>query len=244
MPDTRKHRGPHPDDRRLFAESRHPALRLAVEEYAWLLTRGYAEPSALALVGNRHDLAERQRVAVRRSSCSDQSLARRRQAEKALAECVDRPLGIDGYNLLITVESALSGGVVLIGRDGCYRDLASIHGTYRKVDETLSAIRVIADHLQGAGVSAVYWYLDRPVSNSGRLRGFMTEALADSAIEWNIELAGDPDRVLADYDGPVATSDSWILDRCRAWVNAVGDIIERHLPDSWTVDLRQTSQTT
>jgi hypothetical protein len=238
MPNKRRHRGAHPEDRRSFAASQRPALRLAVEEYAWLLTRAYAGDSALALVGNRHGLTERQRMAVRRSACSDQALARRRKTQDTLDRCRDRPLRVDGYNLLITVESALSGGVILIARDGCFRDLAGLHGTYRKVEETLPAVMRIDEHLRRAGMTDVAWYLDRPVSNSGRLRALMTEALDASPIRWKIELVDDPDPLLAAYDGPVATSDSWILDRCARWVNLAADIIEEQLPECWKIDLR------
>ena len=60
-----------------------------------------------------------------------------------------RPLRIDGFNLILTLESALGGGIVLGGRDGCYRDLASVHGTYRRVEETRPALdlstRLLAD---------------------------------------------------------------------------------------------------
>lgn len=238
MPDRRKHRGPHPDDARLFAESELPALRVAVAEFAWLLTRGYAEDSALGLVGNRHNLVERQRMAVRRSACSDDSLARRRRYRRSLPQCKGRPLAIDGYNLLISIESALSGGVLLIGRDGCYRDLASIHGTYRRVDETLPAVRLIADHLQDAGVTEVRWLLDRPVSNSGRLRRLMTEILAGRPSRWEIDLVDKPDPILAECANPVVTSDSWILDRCGTWVNLAAEIIESRSPEAWRIDLR------
>ncbi len=238
MPDKRKHRGPHPDDHRLFDERTHQVLRSAVHEYAWLLTRGYAEESALALVGNRHDLTQRQRMAVRRSTCSDQALARRCESRVDLADGLDRPLGIDGYNLLITVESALSGGVLFIGRDGCCRDLASVHGTYRNVEETLPAVGLIDHHLRDAGVSDLVFYLDRPVSNSGRLRSMMTRTLTDSPIRWRIELVDNPDPVLAACDGPVATSDSWILDRCGRWVNLAAEIVEHCVRDAWRIDLR------
>lgn len=243
MPDTRKHRGSRPDDDRLFEPSRHPALLMAAQEYAWLLTRGYAQTSALALVGNRHKLTERQRMAVRRSSCSDQALRQRLLTRGELAQRSDLHLGIDGYNLLITVETALSRGLILIGRDGCYRDLASVHGTYRKVEETRPAVELIARHLEEAGVAAVDWYLDRPVSNSARLKVLMAEVVAPSGgasagpVAWNIELLDSPDRRLVEYGGLVVSSDSWILDRCAAWVNLAADIVDKHLPNAWTIDL-------
>ncbi|MFQ5490959.1 MAG: DUF434 domain-containing protein [Phycisphaerae bacterium] len=246
MPDKRRHRGKHPDDDRLFAVSCQPTLRAAVEHLSWLLTRGYARPSALKLVGDRFSLTQRQRMAVRRSACSDSSLQRRRRTRCDLSHIAAKPLGIDGYNLLITVESALSGGLILVGRDGCYRDLASIHGTYRKVEETLPAVTLIADFVQSLNGSHIDWYLDRPVSNSGRLKVLMAETLQDrgrstpsgQGPDWNLELVHSPDAVLADYRGVVASSDSVILDRCAAWTNLAAELITARIPEAWRVDLR------
>ena len=49
MPDTRTHRGPHPDDARLFAVEARATLREAAADLAWLLNLGYVNPSALKL---------------------------------------------------------------------------------------------------------------------------------------------------------------------------------------------------
>lgn len=245
MPDKRKHRGRHPADEGLFADVHHVALRTAVVEHSWLLTRGYAPESALKLVGDRHDLTVRQRLAVMRCACSDQSLRQRAARMTTPPQCHDTPLAIDGYNLLITIESALSGGMILIGRDGCYRDLASVHGTYRKVEETIPALRTIMDHLDCLDISRIDWYLDRPVSNSGRLKTLMAELLetrqaqAAKPATWNIELVHNPDTFLAVYHGVVATCDSAVLDKCSSWVNLAAEVIEAHIPHAWKVDLRE-----
>jgi len=242
MPDKRRHRGAHPDDCRLFAEDRQPALQSAVEEYSWLLSRDYAEDSALALVGNRHDLTERQRMAVRRTACSDQAMQRRRATLIPAPRCRRRRLGIDGYNLLITVESALSGGPILLARDACYRDLASIHGTYRKVEETIPALRLIVARIAELGPAAVDWYLDKPVSNSGRLKALLAEIVESAREPWNIELLDNPDLALSKYDGVVASSDSWILDRCAAWTNLAADIIDRCATAAWRIPMTWPEQ--
>ncbi|MHC4063810.1 MAG: DUF434 domain-containing protein [Planctomycetota bacterium] len=245
MPDRRRHRGKHPEDDRLFAEGQHRGLRTAVTEYSWLLTRGYAQASALKLVGDRHSLTARQRMAVMRSACSDQALQRRRDSMVTLSRLNDQPIGIDGYNLLITIESALSGGLILVGRDGCCRDLASIHGTYRKIEETLPAIDLIADYLAGLQIPRLDWYLDRPVSNSGRLKALMAGVLAARGVTlagetgWNIELVNSPDAVLAAYPGPIVTSDSVVLDRGGPWTNLAAEIINARVPQAWRVDLGQ-----
>src|SRR5688572_8681561 len=129
MPDSRKHRGPGPQDPTWFGPEAKTNLRAAVADSSSLLSRGYAAPSSLNLVGDRYRLVQRQRVAVLRSACSDGALVSRRSRELDPRSIRGRPLRIDGFNLILTLESALGGGVVLVGRDGCYRDMASVHGT-------------------------------------------------------------------------------------------------------------------
>jgi len=247
MPDRRKHRGKHPADESLFSDDHIAALRRAVAEYSWLLTREYAEVSALKLVGDRYGLTVRQRMAVMRCACSDQAMEQRAARLTTLAKCGESRIGIDGYNLLITIESALSGGLVIVGRDGCYRDLASVHGTYRKVEETVPALEAIIDFLTAFNPLRIDWYLDRPVSNSGRLKALMAELLEARSVTshesttWNIELVDSPDAVLAEYHGTVATSDSAILDECDAWVNLAAEIIDACINQTWKVDVHETA---
>lgn len=212
MPDGRAHRGPHPEDARLFRPENLPILRTAVWELSWLLERGYAGKAALALVGDRHALAERQRMAVYRSACAPSVAAARAAREVAL----ESPIAVDGFNLLITVEAALSGGVLLWGADGCIRDLASMHGSYRSVEETDRALEVIGQTLPRSAV----WYLDQPVSNSGRLAARLR------AAGWTVELVPNPDRVLADGQAVALSTDRYVLDRCARWHNFGTRVVE------------------
>jgi hypothetical protein len=70
VPDKREHRGPHPSDATLFAADKAPALREALADFSLLLSKGYADKSALKLVGDRFGLTQRLRMAVMRSACS------------------------------------------------------------------------------------------------------------------------------------------------------------------------------
>jgi hypothetical protein len=201
------------------------------------LSRGYVTPSALKLVGDRYRLTARQRTAVERSACSDADLARRRAHRVGRQELRGAALWLDGYNVLTTVEAAMAGGVVLGARDGTFRDMASMHGSYRKVAETRPALELLGEVIESAGVSECRWYLDRPVSNSGRLKTLMGELAAARGWKWDVELVPDPDAVLAAADQIVATADSVILDRCRAWFNLARETVSRHVPEATVVDL-------
>lgn len=241
MPDERSHRGPHPDDAKLFAPSMWSALRAGVAELSWLLTRGYAQPSALKLVGDRYELTQRQRIAVARCACTDDQLRCRRSNEAPPAAMADQPLLIDGYNLLITIEAALGGGVVLIARDGAYRDVASLHGTYRKVEETLPALNLIGQALALRSPSRCIWYLDSPVSNSGRLKGLILFVARERGWPWDVQVVQNPDAVLSAASDLVATADSIILDRCRSWVNLAKEVVASAVPGPNRVDLSETA---
>ena len=237
MPDKRTHRGPHPADEKLFAPAAIPALRSALVDFSLLLTKGYADKSALKLVGDRFSLTERQRLAIMRSACSDQQLASRSERRVELKDIAGQPLAIDGYNVLITVEAAMSGGVIFKGRDGCCRDLASIHGTYRKVTETIPAVQLIGEFLKEAGVTKALWLLDSPVSNSGRLKTLIRELAEKNRWDWDIRLLISPDAELKKTDLIVASSDSVILDDCKTWLNLAAEIIIQKLPSATVIDL-------
>ena len=219
MPDHRQHRGPHPEDLQRFAPKQWPRLLVAVEELSWLLTRGYAMPSSLKIVGDRHQLCSRQRLAVQRSSGSNQALQDRSQRRLLANDVAGRSLAIDGFNLITTTEAALSGGVLLRGRDGCIRDMASMHGSYRKVHETEPALRLIANVLAELQPGTCRWVLDRPVSNSGRLRRMLESLGSELKMAWTCELANDADQVLEQTDDVVVTADCVILDHGGPWLN-------------------------
>lgn len=241
MPDRRRHRGPHPEDARLFTAEQLPALREAVSDLSWLLGRGYADKSALKLVGDRFGLRQRQRLAVMRSACSDAARTDRRERQLSAEQMRGQPLQIDGYNVLTTIEAALAGGVLLLGRDGCLRDLASMHGSYRKVHETRHAIDVIGRGMDDLGIRHAIWYLDAPVSNSGRLKQVVAEIAEAAGWDWQVAVVPSPDHVLIETDQPIATADSVVLDDGGRWFNLARQIVQGRVDQPWLVDLRDSA---
>ncbi len=239
MPDNRHHRGPHPDDGQLFGSEALPQLTSAVGDVSWLLSRGYASTSSLKIVGDRYSLRERQRIAVGRAACSDMARERRRSSQIDPAELAGQPLLLDGYNVLTSVEGALAGGVILHARDGAFRDMASVHGTWRKVDETVPAAELIGNLLAELRVAQAVWLLDRPVSNSGRLKTILQQTAATHGWQWEVRLVPDPDQLLRETDQIAATADSGILDACGRWVNLARVAIDRKVPGAQVVNLSE-----
>ena len=221
----------------MFAPERIDALRAAVSELSWLLGRGYQMKSALKLVGDRHNLRERQRLAVARAACSDESRAVRLAREADASEVEGAGLIIDGFNLVITLEAALGGGVLVYGRDGCVRDLSSVHGSYRAVCETERAVTLAGEVLFTMRPASALWLFDSPVSNSGRLAE-RVRALADAhGWPWQVRAEFNPDRSIVNSQSLAVTSDSNVLDHAARWLNLSRLIIQRHIPRPWLIDL-------
>jgi len=236
-----RHRGADPEDERSFGTPRHAGLRQATADLCWLLDHGYGIKSATELVGDRFHLTRRQRNAVARCACSEADRQRR------LSHCI-RPeqlrgeeLWLDGLNVLTAVETALGGGVILVGHDGCCRDVAGVFSNYHKVAETLPALRAIGRYTSQCGVSKCRWWLDKPVSNSGRLKRILQEMATEAGWPWELDLVADPDRVLATAAQIISTSDHAILDRCQRWFNLSREVIATEVPEARVVDLRSGS---
>lgn len=240
MPDQRQHRGAHPADAELFADGNLDRLRTATTELSWLLSHGYAMRSSLQLVGDRHALIDRQRLAISRAACSDLQRGERAARCLPVESLRDSDVFIDGFNLIISIEAALGGGVLLQCRDGCIRDLSSVHGSYRSVAETDQAMDLIGTALHSAAPREVHWLLDKPISNSGRLAHTLRERAAAKGWPWTVDVSFNPDALLATSAGIVITSDSAVLDRGVAWVNFNAHLVRLLRVATWLVNLATT----
>jgi len=230
------HRGKHSNDNDNFAPRKLPDLRAACADLVYLLSREYGEKSALQLVGNRYSLNVRQQTALGRVAIAD-NLVKNRLAKQFLAsQLAEKTVYIDGYNLLIGVEVALSKGFLFLAQDGCYRDIASVHGTYRRVEETLPALELVADALRELGIQEAIWYFDAPVSNSGRLKTILYELATAQKLNWQIELVNNPDKTIAENAEIAISSDGWVLDNAKNWFNLLAYLIEHKIKNAEIVN--------
>lgn len=219
-PHRGRSRGVDPEDGRFFSGSALEKLRTAGQEAAWLMARGYAQGAVIELVGNHHQLSSRQRLAVLRCAATDAQCMSRAARCLPLSALPDGPLMVDGFNVIIALEVALSGGLLLRGRDGVLRDLAGLRGTYRLIRQTEEALDILFRAAEEDGVPALVFWLDAPVSNSGRLRSAILDHARHSPVAAEVMLVPNPDRPLSRMER-VVTGDSAILDRCPSWFNWV-----------------------
>lgn len=227
-------RGFDEEDYKWFSHEAISKLRKAQEEVLWLLNRGYKINSIIELIGGHYQFSVRQRIALKRGTASNAQCKARREKVFTLETEKESFLYIDGFNLIITLEVALSGGVLVLGNDGVIRDLAGLRGTYKLIDKIDMSILLIKRMLQELKVTKVKFFLDAPVSNSGRLKVRILELLNCSDINALVELVPNADVILSKHKG-VVTGDSAILDKCESWVNLSRNIVEEYIKEAWIV---------
>ena len=144
----RSKRGSVESDIKDFSECSVQKLKKASGHIRYLINEGYSIKSASTFVGNHFLLSERQRLALVRSISTDEQLRLRKEKECAIEELIGKTVHIDGFNTIITLEIALCQSLLLECMDGTIRDLAGLRGTYRLIEVTPEAVRLIADLLE------------------------------------------------------------------------------------------------
>ncbi len=235
-------RGYNPNDYRWFSKEAICLLKTAEEDVVWLMDRGYKQDAAITFVANHYLLSERQRLALKRASASSRQNIIRSGKMLPLEEAIGGCLNIDGFNLIITLEVALSKSPIILGSDNVMRDLAGLRGTYRLIEQTDRSLELIGECFKELSVPEAFFYLDEPVSNSGRLKIKIQDHARNWGIPVHVELVHNADFVLSSMER-VVTSDSIILDKCISWFNLSEKIIREYIKDAWIVDFRNMRQT-
>ncbi|MGO4710448.1 DUF5616 domain-containing protein, partial [Chryseobacterium sp. 2TAF14] len=61
---------------------------------------------------------------MRGASASENQINNRKNKELQISDVKDKRIYLDGFNVLILLESLLSDAYIFEGIDGCYRDLS------------------------------------------------------------------------------------------------------------------------
>lgn len=227
-------RGYTPEDEKDFGKEALVTLSRAGSDICYLLNQGYRIGGAATFVCDHYRLSKRQRIALIRWAASDEAI-RNRKARELADGCEGRTLHVDGFNTIITLEVALSGSPVILCKDGCLRDLAGLRGTYHPIDKTIEAVNKIGSFLEKEKAGKVIFYLDAPVSNSGRLKVLIQEELAKYSFLTEAYCINGVDGILKNQEC-VVTADSAVLDRANSYFNLNLYLISDGVPGLWLVD--------
>jgi hypothetical protein len=138
-----------------------PQLRLAYEDYKYLLDRGYNRKPALDLVSARYGLSREERLLLYRCVHSEAEL------REILSKLVENPkrVAVDGYNIALTMISLMSGEAFECD-DGFFRDVNL--GKRKGDDRVRESLIEACNFLISKGIEPLF-LLDYQISGSGEL---------------------------------------------------------------------------
>ena len=236
--EIRRNRGKDPHDEEFFGlKKEREKLLLALNDMHYLLTKDYPARATLALVGNRYRLRQRQMLALQGMACSAKDIKNRKLKEVNADHIHGKTIYLDGFNVVIVLETFLSGGFVFKGLDGCYRDISSVHGSYKRVRQTENVLITVGKALHGLGAERAIWIFDAPVSNSGRIKTLCYEIATAHGFAWDIYLDNAPDKFLIAEKRLIVSSDAWVLNNCYAWFNLLLYIMNQVLDSSKAMNI-------
>ena len=204
-------------DEKEFSNKSKDKLYKAGKDLNYLLSNGYNLKGASVFVGNHYLLSERQRLSLARGISASEDVKLRKDKE-IKENFKGRTVHIDGFNTIITLETAFSNSLLLKSMDGTIRDLAGLRGTYKVIDKTLEALKVIKETFEDFKIGKAVFYLDAPVSNSGRLKEKIFEILGEADFEVEVQVIYNVDSTLEKLDNVIST-DAIILNKCEGWIN-------------------------
>jgi hypothetical protein len=217
---------------------RWPNLQAAAADFRFLLSRGYPRGAALALVGNRYGLPHIARQLLHRGVFAPEVATARRAKLRLLADLPGQPLAVDGHNVLITLECAGRRLPLVAADDGFIRDVGQVSRAFKVSPATDRVLNLLADYLAGHPTGSLEVLYDAPLSFSGELARRTAAVWAARGLRVMARAVPVPERELAGFSGPVATSDTALIDAGAAVVDLAGEIIRQHA-DWPVIDLKE-----
>jgi hypothetical protein len=202
-------------------------IKEAAADFRYLLSRGYSRTASLSLVGDRYQLDHTSRQILHRGVFAPEAAHPRRAKLRLLRDLAGQPLGIDGHNVLITLECALRQLPLVAADDGFIRDVGQVSRAFRASPETEQALALLADYLvrQQAGPLSVFY--DAPLSFSGELAHRTRELWTARGLAVEAAAVPVPERELLSFPGPIASSDTHLIDARPEVIDLAGEVIRQ-----------------
>jgi len=202
-------------------------LKEAAADLRSLLARGYPRSASLALVGNRYDLNHTGHQLLHRGVFAP-SVARARHAKlRRLRDLPGQPLGVDGYNVLITVECAWRGLPLVAADDGFIRDLGQISRAFKPSPDSDRALHLLAEHLTNHQAGPLSVFYDTLLSFSGELAWRTGKIWSGWGLTVKAVAVPVPEGELVGFPGPICTSDTALIEAHPEVVDLAGEIIRQ-----------------
>jgi hypothetical protein len=200
----------------------------AIVDLRYLLARGYGRISSVKFVGDKHNLGKVQRLILYRGVYPPEAAAAHTKKLVAPDTVHGRRLAIDGYNVLITINGAMSGVPIFLCDDGFVRDSSEMHSSASREDlgRPLSLSLLSLKTLRPAGV---FFIFDRLISRSGELSKQVAQEMRENGVPGGASTATSADFEVLKRGDIVSSSDSVVIDKAQSVFDLAGHVVKGRL---------------
>ncbi|WP_440947726.1 DUF434 domain-containing protein [Methanosarcina sp. T3] len=183
-----------------------------------ILRWGYPKFATIRFVADHSQLSAEERHILTRVIMPPDKIVSRIRKKIACNGIRDRDLLLDGYNVLLSVDSLLKKEPMWFCDDGYIRDTRYYFSKAKQAEDIEEALDLILEFFSEARPKSVTFLLDAQISRSGELAGFIRRKLKEQGIpgdahtsktaDFDLKTEGEnPERQLV-----VATSDGIVID--------------------------------
>ena len=179
----------------------------------WLLDKGYPKKSSITFVGNHYRLSKNARYFLNRITHSTNDLKKVKSKIVQESTLVEGSIfHIDLYNQLTSFQSLIDGELLIVCRDGIYRDIFSM--IHSKTDLRLDndSIKHYINHIRNLKPSYIRIYIDQQRSNSQKHANIVREVLKQLSIDGECIISKSVDYLLKNQaEGVIFSHDSVVV---------------------------------
>jgi len=209
--------------------SKFKNIQVPAEDFRYLLNRRYSRKAALELVGNRYGLTFDERHLLHRGVFSDADSKSRKKKIIPIKDVRNKDLAIDGHNVLITIEAALSNRPLVLADDGFIRDISGLSGSFKKTEITDEVVQLIIRVLKKWKLRKTLFLFDAPISMSGKLAEEIRDRLKQANLPGDAKAVKVPEKILIGFPGIISTSDTAIINQSKKVLDLAGYIIAKRV---------------
>lgn len=183
-----------------------------------ILRWGYPKFATIRFVADHSQLSAEERYILTRVIMPPDKVVSRVRKKMACSGIRDRDLLLDGYNVLLSVDSLLKNEPMWFCDDGYIRDTRYYFSKAKQAEDIGEALDLVLEFFSEAHPKSVTFLLDAQISRSGELAGFIRRKLEEQGIpgdahtsktaDFDLKTEGEkPEKQLV-----VASSDGIVID--------------------------------
>ena len=183
-----------------------------------ILRWGYPKFATIRFVADHSQLSVEERHILTRVIMPPDRVVSRINKKVACTGIKDKDLLLDGYNVLLSVDSLLKKEPMWFCDDGYIRDTRYYFSKAKQAEDIEEALDLVLKFLSETHPKSVIFLLDAQISRSGELAGFIRRKMKEHGISGEARTSKTADFELkAEGGNPeksliVATSDGIVID--------------------------------